>query len=308
MKWLISISALIVVTFSFVTGQRPSFAGSRPIGFPETPNRTTTTVDPLSDRFGEGTTQRLPIEANGDRDLIDRLSKLPIDKQPFWFINWQALEAHRQKPQTYPQRPNPFIDTVPLNSNRFPTPSSQSLPTTEQIVNRFGSTPTSGQFSAQSNSQFNFNSQTSIKPTGQITPQSQSQNNPNQVPPPQILPVYQINPYSQNPNGVGQWTQSSQSLPNISTPGNQNNPFVPQGPLNPNVQITPTGQNSQFNFTSSSSSNTAVNKKNGAVETTQNYKWNYFTSHNTHTTHFIKYPDYYVQTNPNTKRTGSEVY
>lgn len=57
------------------------------------------------------TTQRLPIEALGDRELVNRLSKLPVDQQPFWFINWQALEAMRQKPQTWPQKPNDFIDT-----------------------------------------------------------------------------------------------------------------------------------------------------------------------------------------------------
>ncbi|KAJ8712246.1 hypothetical protein PYW07_005088 [Mythimna separata] len=113
----ILISALFLVTSSMVAGQRPSFAGFRPIGFPDTPNRTTTTQDPFGNRFGEGTTERLPIEANGDRDLIDRLSKLPVDKQPFWFINWQAYEQHRKEPQTYPQRPNPFVDNVPLTAN-----------------------------------------------------------------------------------------------------------------------------------------------------------------------------------------------
>lgn len=69
--------------------------------------------------FGEvnATTQRLPIEANGDRDLVDRLSKLPIDNQPFWLINWQALEAHRENPQTYPQKPNPFLDPPQSTGN-----------------------------------------------------------------------------------------------------------------------------------------------------------------------------------------------
>lgn len=59
------------------------------------------------------TTQRLPIEALGDRDLVDRLSKLPKDKQPFWLLNWQALEEQRKNPQTYPQRPSHF--SQPLN-------------------------------------------------------------------------------------------------------------------------------------------------------------------------------------------------
>lgn len=71
-------------------------------------------------RFGADdrstTTQRLPVEALGDRDLVNRISKLPVDQQPFWFINWQALEAHRQKPQTWPEKTNIFIDS---QSNRL---------------------------------------------------------------------------------------------------------------------------------------------------------------------------------------------
>ncbi|XP_055857088.1 uncharacterized protein LOC129919972 [Episyrphus balteatus] len=38
---------------------------------------------------------RLPFDAHGDQHLIDHLSRLPIDQQPFWFINYQAIEAHR---------------------------------------------------------------------------------------------------------------------------------------------------------------------------------------------------------------------
>lgn len=45
------------------------------------------------------TTERLPIDALGDRELINRISKWPRDKQPFWFINSQQIEEHRQNPQ-----------------------------------------------------------------------------------------------------------------------------------------------------------------------------------------------------------------
>ncbi|XP_012221456.1 paraneoplastic antigen Ma6E [Linepithema humile] len=45
------------------------------------------------------TTQRipfdLPIDAHGDIDLVNRIMTWPRDKQPFWFINWQAIQAHR---------------------------------------------------------------------------------------------------------------------------------------------------------------------------------------------------------------------
>ncbi|XP_055908103.1 uncharacterized protein LOC129942954 [Eupeodes corollae] len=44
---------------------------------------------------GSTETSRLPLDAHGDQQLIDHLSRLPIDNQPFWFINYQAIEAHR---------------------------------------------------------------------------------------------------------------------------------------------------------------------------------------------------------------------
>ncbi|KAM3965816.1 uncharacterized protein ACR2FA_000138 [Aphomia sociella] len=132
---------------TLVMGQRPQFAGSRPIGYPELYNRTTTTADGLEDRFGEGTTQRLPIEANGDRDLVDRLSKLPVDQQPFWFINWQALEANRENPQTYPQKPNVFVDPISPSGANPPIRSTQT--------------------NSQSVSSVRLNSQSSVSPNSQ---------------------------------------------------------------------------------------------------------------------------------------------
>lgn len=87
--------------------------------------------------FGEsnGTTPRLPLEAQGDRELVERLSKLPIDKQPFWFINWQALEAQRQNPQTYPQKPNSFIDNIPSSGAN----TNQQVQNNPSAANSFNS-------------------------------------------------------------------------------------------------------------------------------------------------------------------------
>ncbi|CAG5020493.1 unnamed protein product [Parnassius apollo] len=128
---------VVVASACIVFGQRPSFAGSRPIGYPELENKTTPPADELGNRFGEGTTQRLPVEALGDRDLVDRLSKLPLDKQPFWFINWQAIEAHRQKPQTFPLRPNPFAQPP---TNGFGNPVISNANTGATNVNSGTST------------------------------------------------------------------------------------------------------------------------------------------------------------------------
>ncbi|XP_037301066.1 uncharacterized protein LOC119191266 isoform X2 [Manduca sexta] len=130
---------ILLISATLVLGQRPFFAGTKPIGYPETPNIT----DSLGDRFGEvdGTTPRLPVEAHGDLAFIDRLSKLPVDKQPFWFINWQAYEAHRQNPQTYPQRPSSFNDPIPTTNNaNSGAVNSNSVPisNSDTNANRFG--------------------------------------------------------------------------------------------------------------------------------------------------------------------------
>ncbi|PZC74913.1 hypothetical protein B5X24_HaOG207043 [Helicoverpa armigera] len=111
-----------IIVFSVVMmsclAQRSPYAGRLPIGFPYVPPATAPAPSSdLSNRFGDAeagttTTIRLPLEALGDAELVQRLSKLPIDQQPFWLINWRALEQNRNNPQTYPQRENSFVDNV----------------------------------------------------------------------------------------------------------------------------------------------------------------------------------------------------
>lgn len=80
--------------------QRPFYAGSRPIGYPETETNSL-----LLNRFGEN---EGPIEARGDGNLVNRLNQMPLDKRPFWFINAQAYDELRKNPQTYPVAQNSF--------------------------------------------------------------------------------------------------------------------------------------------------------------------------------------------------------
>lgn len=97
---------LLVLAFvCVVQAQRPFYAGLSPIGYPQTAEN-----DLLSNRFGEDEPQ--PIEVRGDGNLVNRFNAMPIDNQPFWYLNWRQYEALRQRPQTYPQRPNPFINRV----------------------------------------------------------------------------------------------------------------------------------------------------------------------------------------------------
>ncbi|XP_019696041.2 glutenin, high molecular weight subunit PW212-like [Harpegnathos saltator] len=49
------------------------------------PTTTSTTINPAD----------LPVDAHGDVDLVNRIKTWPREKQPFWYINWQAIQAHR---------------------------------------------------------------------------------------------------------------------------------------------------------------------------------------------------------------------
>ncbi|XP_013140747.1 PREDICTED: uncharacterized protein LOC106105068 [Papilio polytes] len=95
---------LLIASFSFVVCQRPPYAGKHPIGYPEVETPSDPEAESIDLPFDS-----LPLEARGDRELVARLIKLPVDKQPFWLLNWEALEWNRQNPQTYPIRENPFL-------------------------------------------------------------------------------------------------------------------------------------------------------------------------------------------------------
>lgn len=80
--------------------QRPSYAGSAPIGRPGLANRfkdteqsTTATV---YNRFSEdGTTAKIPVDARGDAQLVDRLNQWPRENRPYWLLNAEKIEAQR---------------------------------------------------------------------------------------------------------------------------------------------------------------------------------------------------------------------
>ncbi|XP_013104091.2 uncharacterized protein LOC106084734 [Stomoxys calcitrans] len=90
-----------------------STSGSSGSGFSAaaTPNAENAGAVSFADRFGEtdgsnaisgsaSTTSTTPnpvhpLDAHGDQELINKLSKLPLDQQPFWFVNHKAIEAQR---------------------------------------------------------------------------------------------------------------------------------------------------------------------------------------------------------------------
>ncbi|KAL6417041.1 hypothetical protein ACFW04_014749 [Cataglyphis niger] len=74
----------------------------------------------LGNRIGDNTPSTtiriipfdLPVDAHGDIDLVNRIKTWPRDKQPFWYINWQAIQAHRgdanNDAQPVQMQPNPM--------------------------------------------------------------------------------------------------------------------------------------------------------------------------------------------------------
>lgn len=109
MKSFITISLSLVLICSAMA-QRGSYAGSRPIQngnkgpFPmQSSNTNNDNNNGISSRFGGSSDsskqQYIPVDALGDYNLVNKLSQRPQHLQPFWLLNWQAIEAHRNNPQ-----------------------------------------------------------------------------------------------------------------------------------------------------------------------------------------------------------------
>lgn len=98
MKFLV-VFVVVLAVIDNIAAQRGSYAGSRPIKHAE---KGPYPDNGISNRFGDSNSVQaapLPIDANGSYDLINRISQLPKEQQPFWYLNYQAIEAHRNKPE-----------------------------------------------------------------------------------------------------------------------------------------------------------------------------------------------------------------
>lgn len=62
----------------------------------------------LVNRFGADSSNntqqptRIPYDAHGDVHLVNYLNQQPIQNRPFWLINYQAIEAHRNGSSAFP--------------------------------------------------------------------------------------------------------------------------------------------------------------------------------------------------------------
>ncbi|XP_017771908.1 PREDICTED: uncharacterized protein LOC108559218 [Nicrophorus vespilloides] len=113
--------AILMALFVYTNGQRPSYAGTGPIGRPSLASRfkdTTeapTTID-LANRMQDTSTEKIPVDARGDSDLVNRLNQWPRENRPFWLINAEHIEASRNPNRNQLQNRNNFdsSETIPI--------------------------------------------------------------------------------------------------------------------------------------------------------------------------------------------------
>lgn len=92
---------ILSAVISLVAAQRGSYAGGRPQGYKD--KYTPQTAEVIANRFGEenqlaASGQQLPIAAHGDAHYVQLLNSLPVDRRPFWFVNYQQIQAAQQQP------------------------------------------------------------------------------------------------------------------------------------------------------------------------------------------------------------------
>ncbi|KAK5645775.1 hypothetical protein RI129_004239 [Pyrocoelia pectoralis] len=86
-----------------VSGQRPSYLAGH-TSYPGLAYRFRTRESSSSSSFGNGlgeerdTTRNIPIDARGEKELVDRLNSWPQKNRPFWLVNSKAIEAARNRP------------------------------------------------------------------------------------------------------------------------------------------------------------------------------------------------------------------
>lgn len=119
-KIALLLSAIYISDTAFA--QRGFYSGARPQGYKDNfvPKIETT----INNRFDSQPTVntpdgRVPVNANNDIYLVNYLASLPREKQPFWFINYQLLEAQRGQPFPAPTQ-GVNTQTLTQTANRSP--------------------------------------------------------------------------------------------------------------------------------------------------------------------------------------------
>ncbi|CAH1973870.1 unnamed protein product [Acanthoscelides obtectus] len=85
---------------SWVYAQRPSYAGTSVKGVPELASRFKDPADVnVVNRVGvddvNAVTEPIPVDARGDVKLVQRVNTWPKENRPFWVLNADQIERHR---------------------------------------------------------------------------------------------------------------------------------------------------------------------------------------------------------------------
>ncbi|KAF5303037.1 hypothetical protein FQR65_LT08366 [Abscondita terminalis] len=100
MNALVVLSTLLAIAYA----QKPGYISGN-MGQPELAyrfrDRTSTTSGALGNRLGDdtvpSTTPRIPIDARGDVDLVNRILTWPEENRPYWLVNYELIEKFRNQ-------------------------------------------------------------------------------------------------------------------------------------------------------------------------------------------------------------------
>lgn len=141
---------IISCIFDYILAQRGFYSGARPQGYKD--KYVPQIEQTINNRFDSSPVNtpdgRIPVNANNDIYLVNYLSSLPRDKQPFWFINYQQLEAQRRQPfpsatqgvSAQPTNRSPFLGSSTGNTGSQSTTTMNNRQDEAQntrILNRF---------------------------------------------------------------------------------------------------------------------------------------------------------------------------
>ncbi|KAJ8923553.1 hypothetical protein NQ315_010131 [Exocentrus adspersus] len=113
---------------ALAVAQRPFYAGTSAKVYPELANRfkdpdSSSDSNTILNRVGDSdskTTSKIPIDARGDVDLVNRLNTWPRENRPFWLLNADAIERHRNPAGTRNQPQQQILSRSNFDDEYYP--------------------------------------------------------------------------------------------------------------------------------------------------------------------------------------------
>ncbi|KAB0792754.1 hypothetical protein PPYR_06523 [Photinus pyralis] len=119
------IVVIVATLVSITMAQRPGYIAEPT--YPKLASRfrndnEETTAAILNSRLGEvdGTTEKIPVDARGDADLVHRIKEWPRQNIPYWYLNAEHIERQRNPQGVSHQNSQ-------VQQNRIPAENVQRL-------------------------------------------------------------------------------------------------------------------------------------------------------------------------------------